>query len=181
MSHPHLPSAAQQARAADRFYGFFLILLALASAAAPMFVEATLAWTLLLAGLVGLSWLAFDRSPRGFIAAAGWALVALGMGLHLVFHAFLGVISLGLVLGLGFVLLGAAEILFGVERYRPGAARLALIAGGAIAIGFGLSIPIIWPALPSWAGGDVMAVMFAGFGAALLIGAARAKSDAASD
>jgi hypothetical protein len=181
MSHLRLPSPAEQARGADRFYGFFLLLLALASAAAPMFVEATLAWTLFLAGLAGLSWLALDRSPRGFVAAAGWALVALGMGLHLVFHAFLGMISLSLVLGLGFVLLGAAEIAFGVERYRPGGARWALVVGGAIAAGFGLSVPLIWPALPTWAGSAAMAVMFAGFGAALLIGAARVKADAASD
>lgn len=181
MSHLHLPSAAQQARGADRFYGFFLLLLAVASAAAPMFVEATLAWTLFLAGLAGLSWLALDRSPRGFLAAAGWALVALGLGFHLVFHAFLGMISLSLVLGLGFVLLGAAEIAFGVERYRPGGARWALVAGGAIAVGFGLSIPLLWPALPNWAGGVAMAVMFAGFGAALLIGVARGKTGGASD
>jgi hypothetical protein len=181
MSHPHLPSVAEQARAADRFYGFFLLLLALASAAAPLFVEATLAWTLFLAGLLGASWLALDRSPRGFAAAAGWSLVAFGMGCHLVFHAFLGVISLSLVLGLGFVLLGAAEILFGVERYRPGGARYALVVGGAIAAGFGLSVPLLWPDLPNWGGGLAMAAMFTGFGAALLIGAARGKPPMTSD
>ena len=181
MNQIHLPDAATRARAADRFYGFFLLFLAMASAAAPLFVADTLAWTLFLAGVLGASWLVLDRSPRGFFAAAGWALVALGLGFHLVFHAFLGVISLSLVLGMGFVLLGGAEILFGIERFRPGGARYSLIIGGVIAAAFGLSVPMMWPNLPDWAGSGAMAVMFAGFGIALLIGASRAKPDAGVD
>jgi hypothetical protein len=119
---------SEPAKRADRFYGAFLILLAIASAVAPLFAEATLAWTLLLAGLIGISWLALDRTPRGFLAAVGWSLVAFGLGLHLVFHVLLNVISLDLTLGLGFIILGAAEILFGFERYpgrqaRAGAGR----------------------------------------------------------
>src|ERR1700722_1456177 len=74
-------------READRFYGVFLIVLAVASAAAPLFVEATLAWALFLAGLVGLSWLVLDRSPHGFIAAIGWTVLAGALGYHPAFHA----------------------------------------------------------------------------------------------
>jgi hypothetical protein len=175
MERLHLPSPAERAQAADRFYGMFLILLAAACAAAPLFAADTLAWALFLAGVLGVTWLALDRSPRGFIAAAGWALIALGMGFRLVFHALSGLISLGLLLGAGFVLLGGAEMLFGVERYRPGGARYALVAGGAAAAAFGLSIPFFWPNPPDWSGGAAMALMFGGFGAALLIGASRGK------
>jgi hypothetical protein len=165
------------ARGADRLYGELLILLAVVSAAAPLFVEATLAWTLFLAGLAGIWWVAVDRSTRGLLAAAGWTLVTLGLGLHLAFHILLGVVPLGLTLGLGFVLLGAAELSLGAERYRRrAAARIALIAGGAAAVLFGLAVPVVWPSLPSWAGGATVAVMFATFGAGLLIGAAGGPS-----
>ena len=167
----------EPAKQADRFYGAFLILLAIASAIAPLFAEATLAWTLLLAGLIGISWLALDRTPRGFLAAVGWSLVALGLGLHLVFHVLLGVISLGLTLGLGFVILGAAEIMFGFERYpHSKGAKLALVLGGAAAIAFGVAIPLAWPEIPNWAGGVTMGLMFAAFGIALEIGAARHRA-----
>jgi hypothetical protein len=162
------------ARGVDRLYGELLILLAVISVAAPLFVEATLAWTLFLAGLAGLWWIALDRTTRGLAAAAGWTLITLGLGFHLAFHAFLGVLPLGLTLGLGFVLLGIAELSLGAERYsRRPAARIALIAGGAIAVVFGLAVPVVWPDLPSWAGGATVATMFATFGAGLLIGAGR--------
>ena len=171
----------EPAKRADRFYGIFLILLAIASAIAPLFAEATLAWTLLLAGLIGATWLVLDRTPRGFLAAAGWSLVALGLGLHLVFHVLLGVISLGLTLGLGFIILGAAEILFGFERYpHSKAARLALVLGGAAAVAFGVALPLAWPEIPNWAGGATMGLMFAAFGIALEIGAARRRAKTAA-
>ncbi len=177
MSGQTLSQPGEPALRADRFYGAFLILLALISASAPLFAEATLAWTLLLAGLIGASWLLLDRSPRGFLAAAGWSLVALGLGLHLVFHVLLGVLPLGLTLGLGFVLLGAAEILFGVERYpHSRGARTALVIGGAGAVAFGVATPLIWPDVPSWAGGLTVGVMFAAFGVALELGAARKRA-----
>jgi len=171
----------EPAKRADRFYGAFLLLLAVASVIAPLFAEATLAWTLLLAGVIGLSWLMLDRTPRGFVAAIGWSLVALGLGLHLVFHVLLGVISLGLTLGLGFIILGAAEILFGFERYpHSKGARTALVLGGAAAIAFGVSIPLIWPEIPNWAGGATMGLMFAAFGVALELGAARRRAKPAT-
>jgi hypothetical protein len=175
-------SSLRRARGADRLYGELLILLAAISAAAPFFVEATLAWTLFLAGLAGVWWVALDRTPRGLLAAGGWTLVTAGLGFHLAFHAFLGVIPLGLTLGLGFVLLGIAELSLGVERYRRRpAARLALVVGGAAAVMFGISIPLAWPDLPSWAAAATIAVMFGAFGAGLLIGSARWPSDRTQD
>jgi uncharacterized membrane protein HdeD (DUF308 family) len=158
-------------READRLYGELLILLGLLSLAAPFFVEATLAWSLFLAGVAGAWWWLLDRSPRGILAAAAWVLIALGLGLHLSFHILLGAIPLDLTLGGGFVLLGAAELLLGVERYRRRwAARLLMIAGGAAAIVFGVCVPIVWPAIPNWAGAVTIATMFIGFGAGLLLG-----------
>lgn len=167
---PHL-SERRKAREADRFYGAFLILLACASAAAPLFVEDILAWTLFLAGAAGVCWVALDRTPRSLLAAAGWTLVTLGLGLQLVFHDFVGMAWLGLTLGLGFVLLGAAEILFGFERYRrfPGARTLTVI-GGAVAVIFGVAAPSILPSLPSWGGAAIVAAMFATFGVSLIAG-----------
>lgn len=165
------------ARSADRFYGAFLILLGAASTAAPFFAEATLAWTLLLAGVVGAAWLILDRSPQGFLAAAGWSLVAVGLGLHLGFHLLLDVVPLGLTLGLGFILLGVAEILFGLERYpHSKGARIALVIGGAGAVMFGLAAPTVWPDIPSWAGGATVGLMFATFGVALELGAVRKRA-----
>ena len=161
----------QLATAADRFYGELLVILAAVSATAPFFAEATLAWTLLLAGLAGAWWVALDRTPRGLLAAAGWTLVAIGLGFHLAFHAFLGVVPLGLSLGGGFVLLGVAELSVGIWRYRRHtAARLALVVGGAAAVAFGVALPLAFPDIPSWAAAATIAVMFAAFGAALLIG-----------
>ena len=162
----------EPAKRADRFYGAFLILLAAASAAAPLFAEATLGWTLLLSGLIGLTWLMLDRTPRGRIAAFCWALVAFALGLHLVFHILLDVIPLGLAISVGFVILGASEILFGLERYAHSlGARIAMVFGGAAAFVFGVSIPFTWPDIPSWAGGVTMGLMFAAFGVALELGA----------
>ena len=162
----------EPAKRADRFYGAFLILLAVASAMAPLFVGATLGWTLLLAGLIGLTWLMLDRTPRGRLAAIGWSLVALALGLHLVFHILLGVIPLGLTIGGGFILLGVAEILFGLERYAHSVgARVAMVFGGAAAFIFGVAVPIAFPDIPDWSGGVTMGLMFAAFGVALELGA----------
>ena len=173
------PSAkVRHAREADRFYGVFLLALALASAAAPLFAEATLAWALFLAGLVGLSWLVFDRSPHGLVAAVGWTVVAGGLGYHLVFHALLDMSRLALTLGAGFVVLGGAEIAFGLQRYRRvRPARLVLLVGGGIAIAFGICTPLLWPNVPEWAGSATLAAMFAGFGLALLLGSFARPAD----
>jgi uncharacterized membrane protein HdeD (DUF308 family) len=162
----------EPAKRADRFYGAFLILLAIASAVAPLLVEATLGWTLLLAGLIGLTWLMLDRTPRGRVAAIAWSLIALALGLHLVFHILLDVIPLGLAIGVGFVALGVTEILFGLERYsHSNGARIAMVLGGAAAFIFGVSIPLTWPNIPNWAGGLTMGLMFTAFGVALELGA----------
>jgi hypothetical protein len=173
------PSAkVRHAREADRFYGVFLILLALASAAAPFFVEATLAWTLFLAGLVGLSWLVLDRSPHGFVAAIGWTVLAGALGYHLAFHSLLEMSWLAMTLGVGFVLLGGAEIVFGLNRYRRvRPARLILVIGGAAAILFGVCTPLLWPGVPGWAGSATVAAMFGAFGLALLIGSTAKPED----
>jgi uncharacterized membrane protein HdeD (DUF308 family) len=162
----------EPAKRADRFYGVFLMLLAVASAVAPLLAEATLGWTLLLAGLIGLTWLMLDRTPRGRLAAIGWSLVALALGLHLVFHLLLGAIPLGLAIAVGFMILGGAEILFGMERYaHSNGARIAMVLGGVAALIFAVSIPLTWPDIPNWAGGATMGLMFAAFGVALELGA----------
>jgi uncharacterized membrane protein HdeD (DUF308 family) len=162
----------EPAKRADRFYGAFLIVLAVASATAPLFAEATLGWTLLLAGLIGLTWLMLDRTPRGRVAAISWSLIALALGLHLVFHILLDVIPLGLAIAVGFIALGVAEILFGLERYsHSNGARIAMVLGGAAAFVFGVSVPLTWPDIPSWAGGVTMGLMLVAFGVALELGA----------
>ena len=163
-------------REVDRLYGELLVILAVLSAAAPLFVEATLAWSLLLAGIAGVWWIAIDRTPRGLIAGAAWALIALGLGAHLTFHILLGALPLDIALGGGFLLLGIAELWLGLERYRRRpAARLVTVAGGAVAIVFGLSVPFVWPNLPAWAGALVVALTLGEFGAGLLIGGARRR------
>jgi hypothetical protein len=178
MADAESSSAARHARDADRFFGAFLIILALASALAPLFVEATLAWTLFLAGLVGLSWLVMDRSPHGLAAAVGWTLLAGALGYHLAFHELMDMSRLAITLGAGFVLLGGTEILFGLQRYRRvRPARLALVTGGAIAVGFGIWAPLAWPALPEWATSATIAAMFAAFGLALLLGSRVRRAD----
>ena len=166
-------------READRLYGELLIILAVLSAAAPLFVEATLAWSLLLTGVAGVWWIAIDRTPHGLLAGAAWALIALGLGLHLAFHILLGAFPLDIALGGGFLLLGIAELWFGLERFRRRpTARLVTIAGGAVAIVFGLSVPFVWPNLPTWAGAATVSLMLAGLGAGLLIGGARRRRQA---
>jgi len=162
------------ARGADRLYGDLLLVLAVISAVAPLFEGATLAWALLVAGLAGLWWIALDRSMHGFLAAGGWTLVSLGLGLHLAFQIGLDVLPLQLTLAAGFVLLGVSELLLGVERYRGRPiARLVLVIGAAVAIAFGVSVPLLWPDLPPWGVSTVVAVMMASFGIALLVGANR--------
>lgn len=171
-------SGAQRARDADRFYGVFLIVLALVSAVAPLFIDNTLAWALFLAGLVGLSWLLLDRSPHGLIAAAGWTVLAGALGYHLAFHELMDLSGLSTILGVGFVLLGGAEIAFGLQRYRRvRPARVALLIGGAVAVVFGISTPLAWPGLPEWASSATIAAMFASFGLALLLGSSARRAN----
>ncbi len=162
----------EPAKRADRLYGALLMLLALASALAPLFAEATLGWTLLLAGLLGLTWLMLDRTSSGRLAAFGWCVVALALGAHLVFHILLGVIPLSMAIFVGFIVLGFAEALFGMARYSHSVgARIAMVMGGVAALAFAASIPMTWPNIPSWAGGAAMGLMFAAFGVALELGA----------
>jgi uncharacterized membrane protein HdeD (DUF308 family) len=179
---PHKTAASTPlTREADRLYGELLVVLAVLSAAAPLFVEATLAWSLLLTGVAGLWWIAVDRTPRGLLAGAAWALIALGLGLHLTFHILLGAFPLDIALGGGFLLLGITELWFGLERYRRRpAARLVTVAGGAVAIVFGLSVPFVWPDLPAWAGAATVSLTLGGLGAGLLIGGARRRKQPTS-
>jgi uncharacterized membrane protein HdeD (DUF308 family) len=165
------------AREADRLYGELLILLGLLSAAAPLFVESTLAWALLLAGVAGVWWMALDRTPRGMVAGAAWTLITLGLGLHLSFHILLDVLPLEMTLALGFILLGVAELALGIERgSRRRLSRPILVLGGGVAIVFGISVPIVWPDIPAWTGPATVSIMFITFGAGLLIGRKRARS-----
>ncbi|HLK25955.1 MAG TPA: hypothetical protein VKT30_14980 [Caulobacteraceae bacterium] len=163
-------------READRLYGELLLILAILSAAAPLFVEATLAWSLLTAGIAGVWWIAVDRTPRGLLAGVAWAVIALALGLQLTFHLLIDVLPLDLALGGGFVLLGVAELWLGLERYRRRpAARIVMVVGGAVAVVFGVSAPLVWPSLPNWAGAATVALMMGGFGAGLLIGSLRLR------
>jgi len=167
----------EPAREADRYYGFLLILLAIASATAPLFVEATLGWTLFLAGLVGGTWLVFDRTPRGYAAAVIWSATAFLLGLHLAFHFLLGIFPLGLVIGLSFLLMGVCEAVFGMTRFSHSrGARTTLGLGGAVSALFGVVTLVIWPNIPVWAGGAVVGSMFLAFGAALELGAAQKRA-----
>lgn len=170
------PETLKRALAADRFYGVFLILLGLLSALAPAFGGAELAWGLSLAGLGGGCWLLLDRSPRGFFAAVGWVVLCLGLGLQLIWRTEVSMEQLALTLAGGFVLLGVAEIVFGLKRFKPHSApRIALVAGGAAAAGFGVALSLALPTLPNWLAGAVLGLVFAGFGAAMLISAGRRK------
>jgi uncharacterized membrane protein HdeD (DUF308 family) len=165
------------ARGADRLYGDLLILLAALSAAAPFFAEATLAWTLLVAGVAGVWWIALDRTMHGFLASVGWTLVSLGLGLHLAFHIGIDVLPLQGTLAAGFILLGVTELLLGVERYRRRpVARLALIVGAAVAIAFGVAVPLALPEMPDWLISTAVAVMLGTFGVGLLLGARRVRA-----
>jgi hypothetical protein len=174
------PETLRRALAADRFYGVFLILLGLLSALAPVFEGAKLAWILSLAGLGGGCWLILDRSPRGFFAGAGWVVLCLGLGLLLVWREEVSMEQLAVMLAGGFLLLGGAEIVFGLERFRPHSApRIALVLGGAAAAGFGVALSLALPGLPNWLAGAVLGVVFAGFGVGVLIGANRRKANGA--
>ncbi|MBV9996941.1 MAG: hypothetical protein JO127_17190 [Caulobacteraceae bacterium] len=160
------------ARGADRLYGDLLILLAAVSAIAPLFAEATLAWALFAAGIAGVWWIALDRTVHGFLAAVGWTLVSLGLGLHLAFQIGVDVLPLEGTLAAGFILLGVSELFFGVERYRHRPmGRCALIVGAAVAIGFGIAVPLALPQLPDWLISSAVAVMLGAFGVGLLLGA----------
>lgn len=174
------PETLKRALAADRFYGVFLLLLGALSALAPAFGGAMLAWGMSLAGLGGACWLLLDRSPRGLFAAVGWVVLCLGLGLQLVWHAEVSMEQLAITLAIGFVLLGAAEIVFGLARFQPHSApRLVLVIGGAAAAAFGVALSLALPALPNWVAGAVLGLVFAGFGAGVLIGAGRRKAKAA--
>ncbi len=163
---------ANTIRVADRLYGDLLLVLAAIALIAPLFAEATLAWELVLGGGSGIWWVFFDRTPRGLVAAIGWTLLTLGLGLHLAFHVGFDVIPLDATLCAGFILLGAAELWLGFARYRTRRlARVVLILGAATAVAFGVSVPLLWPELPPWAASATLSVTFGTLGAALLIGA----------
>jgi uncharacterized membrane protein HdeD (DUF308 family) len=165
-----MPDAAV-AQDADRLYGEVLILLGLGSAVAPLFAPSVAAWSLLLAGVVGVWWIALDRTPRGFVAGVAWVLITFGIGLHLAFHVIADAMAVGLSLGLGTILLGVAELALGIERptlRRWG--RPIMVAGGVGAIAFAIAVPIVWPDIPPWTADAAVAILFVTFGAALLIG-----------
>ena len=180
--HPITTRPSGLTREADRLYGELLVILAVLSLAAPLFVEATLAWSLLVAGIAGVWWIAVDRTPRGFLAGAAWAVIALALGLHLTFHFLVGEIPIYFALGGGFLLLGVAELWLGVERHhRRPLARVVTLIGGGVAVGFGVALPFVMPNLPSWASAVVVSIMLGGFGAGLLIGSFRHRRMAARE
>ena len=176
MSDNATPSV-KRTRAADRLYGDLLLLLAAIALTAPLFVQATLAWELVLVGACGVWWVFLDRTPRGLAAAIGWTLLTLGLGLHLAFHVGFDILPLDATLCVAFCLLGAAELWLGLVRYRTRPlARVALILGAASALAFGIAVPLLWPDLPNWAASAALSVMFGSLGAALLLGARRSPA-----
>jgi len=177
MSEENDAPPTEPAREADRYYGFLLFFMALASVAAPLFAEAGLGWTLFLSGLIGGIWLVLDRTPRGYSAAVIWSVVAFALGVHLTFHVLLGLYPLQLIVGLGFLVMGIAIGVFGMTRYShsPGA-RLALGLSGLVSGLFGVAVLLVGPNVPIWSGGTTLGLMFAAFGAALEIGAAQKRA-----
>lgn len=106
-------------------------------------------------------------------------MLCLGLGLQLVWHAAVSMEQLALTLTVGFIMLGVAEIVFGLERFKPHSApRIALVVGGAAAAAFGVVLSLALPTLPNWLAGVVLGLVFAGFGAGVLIGAGRRKPKA---
>lgn len=171
MSDNLTTSSAKRTRAADRLYGDLLLVLAAAALVAPLFVEATLAWELALVGASGIWWVFLDRTPRGLAAAIGWTLLTLGLGLHLAFHIGFDILPLDATLCVAFILLGVAELWLGFVRYRTRpVARIVLFLGAVSAVAFGVSVPLLWPDLPTWAASVTLSVMFGALGSALLIG-----------
>src|SRR5579872_1404355 len=169
MSDNPTAAAARRTRTADRIYGDLLLLLAAVALIAPLFVEATLAWELILGGVSGIWWVFLDRTPRGLAAAIGWTLLTLGLGLHLAFHVGFDILPLDATLCAAFILLGAAELWLGFARFRTRpVARAALVLGAASAVAFGVSVPLLWPNLPPWAASAALSAMFGTLGAALL-------------
>lgn len=148
----HEPSAYPSGwwRGAIVVEGAVLILLGFGAALMPL--AATMAATLLVggvlfaAGIIGFISAVFDWRVPGFLWRLLWGAIATLAGLCILFHIWLGALSLTLLLGASLVLQGTISVGHAVaHRHRKGCPWGWMAIGGLITAGLGLLL--IW-ALP---------------------------------
>jgi uncharacterized membrane protein HdeD (DUF308 family) len=153
--------------------GIILIILGLAAILEPLVATLTLSifigWLLIISGIVGLfSTLRMHPAP-GFWWSLISAILAIVVGVLLIWHPLAGVLSLTLALIIFFVIEGIASILFALEYRRDLPARWGwMVASGVVDLILAAIILLGLPGSALWALGLLLGINMV-FGGTTLI------------
>jgi len=154
--------------------GIILIILGLAAILEPLVASLTLSifigWLLIISGIVGLfSTLRMHPAP-GFWWSLISAILALVLGVLLIWHPLAAVLSLTLALIIFFVIEGIASILFALEYRRDLPARWGwMVASGVVDLILAAIILLGLPGSALWALGLLLGINMVFGGTTLIV------------
>jgi uncharacterized membrane protein HdeD (DUF308 family) len=153
--------------------GLVLAALGIAAIVFPLFaslaVEQFVGWILVMSGLVGTLHALRGTAKHGLVLSLLGALLSFAVGIVLVLYPFSGILSLTLLIASFFIAGGLLRIVLALQLRRIGRYGLTL-ASGVLALAFGVSIVLIWPAAAAWLIGLLVGIdlIFAGIGSLAL-------------
>jgi uncharacterized membrane protein HdeD (DUF308 family) len=160
--------------------GIILIILGLAAILEPLVATLTLSifigWLLIISGIVGLfSTLRMHPAP-GFWWSLISAILAIVVGVLLIWHPLAGILSLTLALIIFFVIEGIASILFALDYRRDLPARWGwMVASGVVDLILAAIILLGLPGSALWALGLLLGINMVFGGTTLIVMALDAR------
>lgn len=151
----------RQASTWSILWGVLLIICGLLAIGSPYIaaiaVNVAIAWLITFAGVVHVI-VAFQAHSAGSLI---WRLLVglayLFLGIYLILHPALGVVSLTLLLASLFIVEGILEIIL-YFRLRPLGGSWWVLVDGIISLALGLMIYLQWPSSSAWAIGTLVGV-----------------------
>lgn len=160
--------------------GIILILLGLAAILEPLVATFALSifigWLLIISGIVGLFSTFKMRPAPGFVWSLISAILAIVVGVLLIWHPLAGAFSLTLALIIFFIIEGIASILFAVEYRSSLPARWGwMVVSGIVDLILAVIILLGLPGTALWALGLLLGINMVFGGATLIVMALDAR------
>jgi len=134
--------------------GLIMVVLGLFAVFAPMIatlaVEIFAGWLFLVSGIVGLVGALKARRVPGFWWGVITALLALALGLYLIWRPFAGILSLTLAVAAFFSAQGILQIITAIEHRSVLPSWIWMLVGGVVNLILALIILSGWPGTAAW-------------------------------
>ena len=193
IANPRLEEFGHDAREAIRSHwvlfliqGLIMVVLGLLALFEPMIatlaVEIFAGWLFLVSGIVGLVGVFTARRVPGFWWGLITALLALALGLYLIWRPLAGILSLTLAVAAFFSAQGIVQIITAIEHRSVLPSWIWMLVGGVVNLILALIILSGWPGTAAWTLGLLFGINLFMWGLSLVMTAiaCRAVHDAPS-